>query len=79
MRKSSGLSWNGASLMASTGKLLTTLFDEFCDKTGPTRLMACPEPGAIVTVKIFIKKDEIAPVRIALENPCVTVHGTTAI
>ena len=36
------------------------------------------EAGAIVAMKKFIKKNEIAPVRIALEYFGLSVYGTTA-
>ena len=36
-------------------------------QTGPARLVAGAEPRAVVTVEIFVKQDQIAPVRIVLE------------
>src|ERR1700722_1770977 len=37
------------------------------DKTCPARLVTGPEAGAVVTVKVFVKQDQVAPVRIVLE------------
>ena len=31
-------------------------------------MMACADPRAIVAVKVFVEKDEVAPVRIALKE-----------
>src|ERR1700719_56149 len=53
--------------------LLAALFNQFCDQAGPAGLMTCAEAGAVVAMKIFVEKDEVAPVRIALEefqSPC---------
>ena len=34
---------------------------------GPASLMTGPKPGAIVTVEVFVKENQVAPVRIVLE------------
>src|SRR5690348_16044838 len=52
----------------SCNNLLATLFDQFCDETGPTGLMAGADSGSVVAVKIFIEKNKVAPVRIALKR-----------
>jgi hypothetical protein len=40
---------------------------EGSDQSSPARLVAGPEPGAVVPVEIFVKENQIAPVRIVLE------------
>ena len=49
------------------GKLFPILLDQFRDQGGPARLMAGTDAGAVVAVKIFVERDEIAPMIIALE------------
>src|SRR5688572_14090858 len=44
------------------------------DQTRPSRLVAGPEPRAVVAVKIFEKQDQIAPVRIVLKLRCTAVY-----
>src|SRR5229473_1678676 len=75
MRSSSGSSSGVASRIIASGTLLTALFDQFCDQAGPAGLMACADPGAIVAMKVFVEKDEVAPVRIALKELGATRHG----
>ena len=45
---------------------------------GPSGLVARAEAGAVVAVKILIKQDEVAPVRILLELSGAAVHRTLA-
>src|SRR5215510_11543143 len=52
---------------------------EPCDQSRPSRLMAGPEPRAVVTVEVLVEQDEVAPVRIALELRGAAVHGPPAI
>src|SRR5437867_4804776 len=59
--------------------LLTALFDKFCDETGPAGVMAGADPSPIIAVKIFVEKNEIAPVRIALKEFRVASYGTAAV
>ncbi len=40
---------------------------EGSDQSGPSRLVAGPEPRAVVTVEILVEQDQVAPVRIVLE------------
>ncbi len=61
-------SCNVASRNCSGSKLFTALFEEFRDETGPAGLMTGADTSAIVAVKIFVKKKQVTPVRIALEN-----------
>src|ERR1700704_1552444 len=41
--------------------------------------MACAEPRAIVAVKVFVEKDKIAPVRIALKKLGAAGYGPAAV
>src|SRR6267378_2965833 len=59
--------------------LLTALFDEFCNQTRPTGLVVCTDPGSIVSVKVFIEKDEVAPVGIVLKELRAAHHRPAAI
>src|SRR6266446_1989750 len=79
IRRSSASSWSVASRIVRSDTLLTALFDQFCDETGPAGLMASADPGAIVAVKVFVEKDEIAPVRIALKKLGAARHGPAAL
>ncbi len=38
------------------------------DQARPPRLVAGAEPGAVITVEVFMEEDQIAPVRIVLVN-----------
>src|SRR5204862_1375215 len=57
--------------------LLAALFDQLCDEAGPAGLMACANPRAIVAMKAFVEKDEVAPVRVALKKLSSASHGPT--
>ena len=46
----------------------TALFDEFGDEPGPAGLMACADPGSIVTVEVLVEKNKVAPVRVDLKD-----------
>src|SRR5262245_41884352 len=48
--------------------LFTALFEQLGDQAGPARLMIGANAGAVVAVKIFVKKNQVPPVRIALEK-----------
>jgi hypothetical protein len=48
-----------------------------CDS--PAGLMARPEAGPIVTVKVFIKEDVVAPVRVGLELLSATIDRPPAL
>src|SRR5882672_2642066 len=45
----------------------TEYVQDKCRQTRPSRLVAGSQPGAVVTVKIFVEQDQIAPMRIFLE------------
>jgi hypothetical protein len=53
--------------------------NHFGDQAGPSSLMIRAEAGAIVTMKKFVKKNQVAPIGIALENLSVSIHGATAL
>lgn len=54
------------SLSAAYGSLVV-LLNELGDQPSPAGLVARADPGAVITVEIFMKRDQIAPVRIVLE------------
>src|ERR1700687_1827969 len=58
--------------------VLAALFNQFCDQAGPAGLMAGAEAGAVVAMKIFVEKDEVAPVRIALKAVGAAGYGPAA-
>ncbi len=55
--------------------LFAALFDQLCDEAGPASLMACANPRAIVAMKAFVEKHEVAPVRIAPKKFNATSDG----
>ncbi len=67
-----------ASRMTKADTSLTALFDQFCDETSPTGLMAGADPGPIVAMKVFVEEDKVFPVRIILENLKSAGDGTAA-
>jgi hypothetical protein len=52
--------------------------DEFSDQTGPTGLMAGAQAHPGITVKIFVKENQIAPMRVAAKSLTCAVDGTAA-
>ena len=48
-------------------KSFSVLLDQFRDQRGPAGLMAGADARAIVAVEVFVKRDEIPPVRIVLK------------
>ena len=48
-------------------RLLPGLFKELGYKTGPAGLMTRAQSGSGVAVKIFVKQNQIAPIRIVLK------------
>jgi hypothetical protein len=56
---------------ASPAPLLFTgvaaLLQHFSDEAGPARLVACAYTPAAVPVEIFVKQDELVPIRVALK------------
>jgi hypothetical protein len=55
------------------------IFQQSCHQRGPSRLMACPQTQAGVAVKIFIKQNQIPPVRVFGETPIRSVAWPAAI
>ena len=47
--------------------------------SGPASLMAGADPGAIIAVKVFVEKNEVSPVRIALKKFGAASHGPATI
>src|SRR5580704_11125878 len=68
MRRSCGWSSRAASRTNNDAMLLAALFNEFCDQAGPAGLMAGADASAIIAVKVFIEKNQVAPMGIALKN-----------
>ena len=47
--------------------LPAVLLNEFCDQAGPTRLMAGANTGTVVAVKVFVERNKVAPVSVAMK------------
>src|SRR5262249_15447991 len=58
------LSLRGAAISGS----FTALLEQFCYQAGPACLMIRADAGAVVAVEVFVKQNEVAPVRIAMEK-----------
>src|SRR5690349_21446585 len=67
-----------AHLQGPLGIQRTVKLDQFGNQAGPASLMASAEPGAVVTVEVFVKEDVIAPVWIVLELLRAAVDGPMA-
>ena len=48
-------------------KLLSILLNQFRNQRGPAGLVAGADAGAVVAMKVFVKRDQVAPVGIFLE------------
>src|SRR5437867_721397 len=57
-----------ASRNSSKAILFAALLEEFGDEAGPARLMACAQAGSVIAVEVFVKQNQVAPMRIALKN-----------
>ena len=53
--------------VARAGLLIAVLLNQLGDQRGPTGLVAGADAGAVVAVEIFVKGNQVAPVRIALK------------
>jgi hypothetical protein len=42
----------------------------------PAVLMACSDTGTIVAMEVFVKEDEVTPMRIGLELACGAIHAS---
>src|ERR1700745_596131 len=67
-----------ASRNSKGGTLFSALLEEFCDQAGPAGLMAGAQTRSGVAVKVFVKKNQVAPMRIALEDFAFAGDGTAA-
>src|SRR5215468_5131052 len=76
MGKSAVSSPGMASRNSKGGTLFSALLEEFCDQAGPAGLMAGAQARSAVAVKVFVKKNQVAPMRIALEDFASTGDGT---
>src|SRR5579863_7815056 len=59
--------------------LLSALFDQLSDETGPACLVARADAGAVVAMEIFVEKEQVSPMRVFLENFRAAGDGTAAI
>src|SRR5690349_8086127 len=57
----------------------TTLLNELGDERRPTRLMTRAKAGAVVPVKVLVKRNEIVPMRVALEPLDPAEHGAPTV
>src|SRR5713101_4782908 len=48
------------------------------DDSRPASLVTGAEAGPVVAVKVLVKQDEIAPVRVLLERTCSAIDGSPA-
>lgn len=48
--------------------LFTVLLEQLCDERGPAGLVACTDARAVISVKVFVEGDQVAPVRIGLKS-----------
>ena len=62
-----GLQAPALGLQQGLGVDTTEDVQEGSDQAGPARLVAGPEPRAVVAVEVLVEQDQIAPVRIVLE------------
>src|SRR5262245_19137060 len=49
------------------------------DQSGPPGLVAGAYARPIVSVEVLVEQDQIAPVRVVLELPAPTVHGSASL
>src|SRR5215216_5613092 len=53
--------------------------NESGDHPGPTGLMACPYPGAVVAVEVLVEQQIVSPQRIGLELLGFPEHGAPTV
>src|SRR5581483_9286034 len=58
---------------------LAGLLDEFGNQAGPPGLMIGADTRAVIAMKIFMKQNEVFPVRVALKHFDAACHGATSI
>src|SRR5207244_13175639 len=59
--------------------LFPALLEQLRHAPRPAGLVAGPDPGAVVTVEVFVEEDQVAPVRIALEALGPAIHGAAPV
>ena len=60
------------------GTLFSALLEEFRDQAGPPGLMAGAQARSAVAVKVFVKQNQVAPMRIVLQDFGSARDGTAA-
>src|SRR5215471_5147447 len=48
-------------------ELSSILLDQFRYQTGPASLVTCADACSVVTMEIFVERDQVAPIRVILE------------
>src|SRR5580658_7169135 len=76
MRRSACSSPPTAGRKITPDTLLSALLDQFGDEGGPAGLVTRADAGAVIAMEIFVKEQQISPVRIALENFGAARDGT---
>src|SRR5580658_7806825 len=79
MRSSTCSSCSATGRKITPDTLLSALLDQFGDEASPSGLVACADTRAVIAVEIFVKEQQIFPVRIALENFGTARDGTPAV
>src|SRR5947208_1093082 len=69
-----------SSCALNVGRLnpFATLLNQFGHQPSPAGLVTRPDPSSVVSVKIFVKLNEVAPVGVALKLFESTVDGASA-
>src|SRR5262249_26518821 len=65
-------------LVSSTVMLPSIVEEQRGDQRSPAGLMACADAGAVVSVEVFMKRNVIPPVRVALEIVVVAPDGAAS-
>ena len=52
---------------------------EHADQAGPAGLVARAEAGAVVAVEVLVEEQQVAPVRVLLEQPLAAVDGSATV
>src|SRR5271157_6229244 len=67
-----------AAIQEGLGIQLAEDLDQAGDDTGPSRLVARTEAGAVVAMEVFVEQQMVAPMGIVLEFVGSPVHRTAA-
>lgn len=54
--------------------LFTALLEELRDQSRPTRLVTGANAGTVVSVKVFVERNQVAPIGIGLKLFCGTEY-----